>query len=182
MATAQRDTGKEFLGAGVAFPFGVDAQGQLAMNSLEDHVRQSILLIAQTGKGERVMRSDFGAGLQALMFSPASPATAALVQQRLRDSLIRYEPRIEVLSITAEIDAHSPETVTVTLQQPGTPDRYNVLTLSSRSSWSEASSDAGTASSVLDSRALLDVMAQLRQLAATSVPEWTLATGGDAER
>jgi len=110
------DTGKEFLGAGVAFPFGVDAQGQLAMNSLEDHVRQSILLIAQTGKGERVMRSDFGAGLQALIFSPASPATAALVQQRLKDSLTRYEPRIEVLSLAAEIDAESPETVTVTLQ------------------------------------------------------------------
>jgi uncharacterized protein len=115
MANAS-DTGKEFLGAGVAFPFGVDAQGQLAMNSLEDHVRQSILLIAQTGKGERVMRSDFGAGLQALVFSPASPATAALVQQRLKDSLIRYEPRIEVLSLTAEIDGESPETVTVTLQ------------------------------------------------------------------
>ena len=115
MANAS-DTGKEFLGAGVAFPFGVDAQGQLAMNSLDDHVRQSILLIAQTGKGERVMRSDFGAGLEALVFSPANPATAALVQQRLKDSLIRYEPRIEVLSIDAEIDAAVPETITVTLQ------------------------------------------------------------------
>ena len=115
MANAS-ETGKEFLGAGVAFPFGVDAQGQLAMNSLEDHVRQSILLIAQTGKGERVMHPDFGAGLDALVFSPATTATAALVQQRLKDALVRFEPRIEVLSVAAEIDAAAPQTVVVTLQ------------------------------------------------------------------
>jgi len=108
--------GKEFLGAGVAFPFGVDAQGQLAMNSLEDHIRQSILLIAQTGRGERVMQPDFGAGLDTLVFSPANVATAALVQQQLKDSLVRYEPRIEVLSAAAVIDAANPQQVVVTLQ------------------------------------------------------------------
>jgi phage baseplate assembly protein W len=110
------ETGKEFLGAGVAFPLGVDAQGQLAMNSLEDHVRQSILLIARTGKGERVMQPDFGAGLDTLVFSPATTATAALVQQRLKDALVRYEPRIEVLSVAAEIATEASGTVVVTLQ------------------------------------------------------------------
>ena len=110
------ETGKEFLGAGVAFPFGVDAQGQLAMNSLEDHVRQSILLIAQTAKGERVMQPDFGAGLNTLVFSPSTSATAALVQQRLKDALVRDEPRIDVLSVAADIDAAAPQTVVVTLQ------------------------------------------------------------------
>ena len=44
--------GKEFLGAGIAFPLRVE-QGQIVMNSLEDHVRQSILLILQTAKGDR---------------------------------------------------------------------------------------------------------------------------------
>ena len=115
MANAS-ETGKEFLGAGLAFPLDVDAQGQLAMSSLEDHVRQSILLIAQTGKGERVMQPDFGAGLDALVFSPANIATAALVQQRLKDALVRYEPRIEVLSLDAQIDATEPEKVVMTLQ------------------------------------------------------------------
>jgi len=110
------ETGKEFLGAGVAFPFAVDAQGQLAMNGLEDHVRQSILLIAQTAKGERVMQPDFGAGLNTIVFSPSTGATAALVQQRLRDALVRDEPRIEVLSVAADIDAAAPQTVVVTLQ------------------------------------------------------------------
>jgi phage baseplate assembly protein W len=110
------DAGNEFLGAGIAFPLGVDAQGQLAMSSLEDHVRQSILLIARTGKSERVMRPGFGAGLDTLVFSPSTSATATLVQQRLKDALVRDEPRIEVLSVAAEIDAAAPETVVVTLQ------------------------------------------------------------------
>ena len=40
--------GKEFLGAGVAFPLGLDGEGRIAMNSLEVQVRQSILLILRS--------------------------------------------------------------------------------------------------------------------------------------
>ena len=39
---------REFLGAGLAFPLGVDEEGKVRMNRLEDQVRQSILLILQT--------------------------------------------------------------------------------------------------------------------------------------
>ena len=56
--------GKEFLGAGLAFPLEIDYSGQMKLNRIEDHVRQSILLILQTDKGERVMRPDFGAGMR----------------------------------------------------------------------------------------------------------------------
>ena len=97
--------GKEFLGVGVAFPFRVDDQGYLAMNSLEDQVRQSVLLILQTAKGERMMRPDFGAGLQPLVFSPMTATTAALTAHEVKDALIRFEPRIEVLEVTANADS-----------------------------------------------------------------------------
>ena len=45
------EDGRPFLGAGVAFPLGVDSQGRISMNSLEDHVRQSILLVLHTARG-----------------------------------------------------------------------------------------------------------------------------------
>lgn len=96
--------GKEFLGAGVAFPLGVDAQGRIAMRSLEEQVRQSILMILRTGRGERVMRPDFGAGLEQLIFEPLTATTAALAEHQAREALVRFEPRIEVLSLIARID------------------------------------------------------------------------------
>jgi phage baseplate assembly protein W len=90
----------EFLGAGIAFPLNVNEEGHIAMNALEDHVRQSILLILQTAKGERVMRPDFGARLSDLAFEPLSQATITLTQHYVKEALIRFEPRIEVLKIT----------------------------------------------------------------------------------
>src|SRR5690348_8699933 len=96
--------GKEFLGAGIAFPCGVDSGGQLAMSSLEDHVRQSILLILRTGKGERVMLPDFGARLDTLVFSEITPATAVLIQHQVTQALTRFEPRIDLLAVTVSLD------------------------------------------------------------------------------
>ncbi len=95
--------GKEFLGAGIAFPFRLDA-GAIAMNSYEDHVRQSILLILQTAKGERVMRPEFGAGLHNLIFEPVDPVTTARAKHEVEEALIRFEPRIDVLEVEVTVD------------------------------------------------------------------------------
>ena len=108
--------GREFLGVGIAFPLSVDAQGRIAMNSLEAHVRQSILLILQTAKGERVMRSDFGAGLQPLVFSPLNAATAALMQHQVKDALLRFEPRIDVLNVEVSVDRTQQGSLVINLQ------------------------------------------------------------------
>ena len=96
--------GRDFLGVGLAFPLRVNAAGKVEMNGLDDHVRQSILLILETAKGERVMRPAFGAGLHPLAFSPVTAATAALVQHEVKDALVMFEPRIEVLRIEAAAD------------------------------------------------------------------------------
>jgi phage baseplate assembly protein W len=96
--------GREFLGAGVAFPLGLDSDGRVAMRSLEDQVRQSILLILQTARGERVMRPDFGAGLEQLVFAPLDGTTIARAEHQAREALIRFEPRIEVLSLVGRVD------------------------------------------------------------------------------
>jgi uncharacterized protein len=92
-------TAKAFLGVGLAFPVGY-SDGDIATAAYEEDVREAILIILQTNPGERVMRPTFGAGLRDFVFEPVSPTTMALVQKRVQDSLIDWEPRIDVVSVT----------------------------------------------------------------------------------
>lgn len=101
---ADLEADKAFLGAGWAFPIQVNAEGEIALASLEEDVRQSILIIAGTALGERVMRPDFGCGLQRLVFEPVSLATMALVKHQVETALIDWEPRIDLDEIRVTTD------------------------------------------------------------------------------
>jgi uncharacterized protein len=90
---------KAFLGRGWAFPVELDPVGDVGLVSFEEDVRQSVRIILETNPGERVMRPDFGAGLQALVFEPINVTTAALVRHRVERALVLWEPRIDVLSV-----------------------------------------------------------------------------------
>jgi len=112
---------RDFLGAGVVFPFGLDGDQKIMVNRLEDHVRQSIQLILHTGKNERVMRPDFGAGLLQLAFSPLTQATAALVKNQVQQALVRYEPRIEVLDVKVSLSRSAEGPIPGLPGDPGDP-------------------------------------------------------------
>jgi len=90
---------KAFLGRGWAFPFQADDSGDVAMASDEDDIRQAIKIILGTAQGERVMRPDFGAGLQTLVFEPINTTTKALLRHRVEEALITWEPRIDNISV-----------------------------------------------------------------------------------
>jgi phage baseplate assembly protein W len=83
------------------FPFAMKG-GTVAMNSYEDQVEQSIRLILKTERGERVMRPDFGAGMELLAFEPLNAVTLALVRERVSEALLRFEPRIDLLAVAVE--------------------------------------------------------------------------------
>lgn len=91
---------KDFLGKGLGFPAGVDPDtGRLAVSSGEELIEQSILMVLGTAKGERVMRPDFGCGINELVFSPNNTATATLIDVYVKEALLKWEPRIEVTSV-----------------------------------------------------------------------------------
>jgi phage baseplate assembly protein W len=98
---------KAFLGRGWSFPVRPDAAGAITMAAYEEDVRQAILIILRTNPGERVMRPDFGAGLDALVFEPIGATTTALVKHRVEQALILWEPRID--NIGVEVEATSKE-------------------------------------------------------------------------
>ncbi len=98
------DADQAFLGVGWAFPPGTGSAGEVAMAAYEEDVRQSIRIILGTSPGERLMRPDFGAGLRALVFEPLSTTTMALARHRVEEALVRWEPRIDVGSVTVSAD------------------------------------------------------------------------------
>ncbi len=96
---------KPFLGVGWAFPVRVDSSGALDRAEYEEGVRQSIWTVLGTAKGERVMRPDFGCGIYDLVFEINSPSTAGKVSQAVRQALLLYEPRIDVLDIQVQAES-----------------------------------------------------------------------------
>lgn len=93
---------RSFLGAGVAFPLAVGPDGGLRLAVAEASITQSIWLILSTAPGERVMNSEFGCGIQNLVFAPNTSATHAQVAHHVEESLLRFEPRIDVLDVRVE--------------------------------------------------------------------------------
>ena len=94
---------KNWLGRGVAFPVKWDAATKdLQKAEFEESVRQSILIILGTAKGERVMRPEFGCGIYDLVFEPGTASTASKVSQAVQEALLLFEPRIDVLDVRVE--------------------------------------------------------------------------------
>jgi phage baseplate assembly protein W len=90
---------RAFLGVGWRFPLQVTPTGGLATSSLEQKIEESIYLILSTGKRERLMLPDFGCGIHDLVFAPDDAGTVAEVTATVRESLVRHEPRIDVLTV-----------------------------------------------------------------------------------
>jgi hypothetical protein len=94
---------RAFLGRGWAFPVQVAPGGEILEAEYETDVHESVRLVLGTDIGERVMLPEFGSGLHALLFEPLTATTQALVQLRVREALVRYEPRIDVMDVKVEL-------------------------------------------------------------------------------
>jgi phage baseplate assembly protein W len=102
-----QDISRDFLGAGWKFPVRVNTAGKIVLSRHEEDIREAIWLILSTAKGERVMRPDFGCGIHDLVFAPINASTLNLVETTVREALIFYEPRIDVLNVSvSDEEAH----------------------------------------------------------------------------
>ena len=67
-------------------------------------IAQSISNLLQTNNGERPFNPDLGSGIRELLFEQADWGTAAAISGRVRECLVKYEPRINVLTVNADPD------------------------------------------------------------------------------
>jgi len=91
----------DFLGKGLNFPVKLQS-GHLLMAESDNSIRQAIWIILATAPGERIMRPDFGCGIHDLVFAVNDVTTRTRVAQQVRDALVLWEPRIDVLDVTVE--------------------------------------------------------------------------------
>jgi phage baseplate assembly protein W len=91
---------REFLGRGWKFPVKVDQDtGNIAMSEHEQDIRESIWIILSTARGERAMRPEFGCGIHDLVFAPMSRATLGLFESSVREALMKWEARAEIVNL-----------------------------------------------------------------------------------
>lgn len=127
---------KPFLGVGWPFPLA-DASGQprlnkdgsLKLSEYEESVRESIWIVLGTAKGERVMRPTFGCGIYDLVFEVNSASTAGLVAQEVRDALLYFEPRIDVLDVQVQAGGAGGEQMLISIdyQVRATNNVFNLV-------------------------------------------------------
>jgi uncharacterized protein len=120
---------KAFLGVGWSFPPCAAPDGATQIATYEQDVAQAIRIIIGTDWGERVMRPDFGAGLRSFVFGPLNQTTIQRVQTRVHESLIKWEPRIDVESVVASVTPaeRNKLTIAVTYRVRSTNTRNNLV-------------------------------------------------------
>jgi phage baseplate assembly protein W len=126
---AKLDPTQAFLGVGWAFPPEVAPDHSLEMAAYDDDIRQAIRIILGTNPGERVMRPDFGAGLDEFLFDPLNTSTLSRVQVRVRGALVDWEPRIDVLEVkvTRDDGEHNKLLIVVGYRVRATNSRQNFV-------------------------------------------------------
>jgi len=103
--------------------------GDVSIKKDVEAVKQSVLNILLTNRGEKPFEPAFGSGIRAYLFENFDDVTAALIEEDIIFSLSNYEPRITIdnisvtgtadlnaVDITLEFTIKSPSAETATLQ------------------------------------------------------------------
>lgn len=119
---------KDFLGVGVGFPLKVK-DGKIAWSKYEESIKESIMIILGTARGERVMRPDFGCGLSELVFSRNDTSTASRAIFVVEEALRKWEPRIELIKVDANADAGEKSKLVISIEYRviSSNTRYNLV-------------------------------------------------------
>ena len=108
-----------FTGAGLdAYgPTGLSTTptGQVAMVDGAGAIRQALMLLLSTVPGDRLMRPDYGSYLHRLLFANNDQTTAGLAIHYVRQAVHRWEPRVSIIDVDAEVDPESASRLNITL-------------------------------------------------------------------
>ena len=75
------------------------------------------------------MQPDFGCGIHDLVFSSMSTTTIGMIEESVRDALVFYEPRIDVLKVEARSDEARDGLIEISLEyrMRATNNEYNMV-------------------------------------------------------
>ncbi|QRR07653.1 GPW/gp25 family protein (plasmid) [Burkholderia sp. MS455] len=93
----------------------IETRSAVVMSAGTDNVAQSLAMLFQTQPGERIMRAAYGCDMQSMVFENVSEATLASLHSRISESVARYEPRAEGVTIAMQEDARQAGTLRIEL-------------------------------------------------------------------
>ena len=76
--------------------------GRVQMNALEQDIRQSLFLLLNTRRGERVMRPNYGCDLAQFAFESVNYSLLTRIQSEVLSAIKLYEPRVENVTVTVD--------------------------------------------------------------------------------
>ncbi|HBO5143992.1 phage baseplate protein [Pseudomonas aeruginosa] len=95
------DAWSGLYGRGWGFPLEFDAQGPVMVQDERD-IAQSLEILFRTEPGERIMRPDYGGGLEALLFENISEALLAELRTHIADAVAQGESRADLDDLIVE--------------------------------------------------------------------------------
>lgn len=119
----------DFLGRGWQFPVGLDKNGHVKVAHADESIQQSIWTILGTSPGERAMRPEFGCGIHDLVFGVNNAGLAGRVAEAVREALVTWERRIDVLDVNAVAEPANPNVLLIEInyQVRSTNSRFNLV-------------------------------------------------------
>lgn len=91
---------KSFLGTGWGFPPTFSSQsGTVKTVSEEEDIHQSLHILLATQLKERVMRSDYGCDLSAMLYESITVTLLTKIKGIIKNAILQYEPRIDLLEV-----------------------------------------------------------------------------------
>ncbi len=73
--------------------------GDLVVSKDASAIKQAIVNLLLTNRGERPFNPDYGSNIRSYLFEPLDYGTAAQIEESIRSTLAKFEPRIEVMDI-----------------------------------------------------------------------------------
>lgn len=119
-----------FLGKGWNFPPGFSKNGKnVLIVEEEQEIQQSLQILLSTSQGERVMLENFGCDLNRFLFEEISQHLINNLDSLIRDSILYYEPRIDVASITIDESKESSGMLLISIEYTvrSTNSRFNMV-------------------------------------------------------
>lgn len=87
---------------GIAFPFKKSSFSLPAASIDNDLIKQSLLQVLTTAKGERVMRPDFGSNVYAYVFENNDLILQETLRADVMSAIAKYETRVIVQGVDVE--------------------------------------------------------------------------------
>ena len=81
------ENSKAFLGVGWKFPVQTNNNLIIQLSEYEQNIKESILIIFGTAKGERVMHADFGCGIHNFVFEVINASILGRIEISVREVL-----------------------------------------------------------------------------------------------